>query len=469
MQLALRAVFAGGKDHRVFARRERQRRDLPFVRRVRIVREIPAREIDARFAEVCDLDPVGEVAVAVGERAAVVRHDLGDVYFVIFVAVGAQPRLIPRVVVGIPRRRALGHRPFAVFSGIDRVFFEQRQLHALAPRAGGRREHDRLPARARERKGGVFRALRAGGAPDDPVFARAEHFVREGIFRFVRAVGELVAGEGYRKIGGVIYLDPVVEISVGRGVERVGGHDLAELKRAAAALCERLLPCLRARFAVGVAGRRRIGGDERPVAAADERLPAPARRGHGAVEHRAVFVHKTHRLAARLAQSEGRIVSRLVRRAPHDEISPRRDNAPRREAVFALSRLVGEIVPGDREVLGGGIFDLYPVAEDALAVRAGFIVGHDLADVNAVAAVPRRALVMAHNGRDRECRRGEYCQYDQPEDDLLFLFCVCHGIPSAHSFSRASAAAPRSPVRHMRLAISEISSMDCRRSELNQL
>ena len=221
VKLTLGAVLAGGEDHRILARRKRQRRDLPFVRHVRIVREIPARKINARLAEVCDLDPVGEVAVAVGERAAVLRHDLGDVNFVVFVAAGAQPRLIPRVVVGISRRRAVRHRPFAVFLGIGRVLLQHRQLHALALRAGGRCEHDRFPARARQRKGRIFRALHAGGAPYDLIFARAEHFVREGVLRFVRAVRELVAGERYRRIRGVMYLDPVVEIPVGRGIERV--------------------------------------------------------------------------------------------------------------------------------------------------------------------------------------------------------------------------------------------------------
>jgi hypothetical protein len=72
------AVFAGGKDHESPAAREDNSGEAPLAGNQRIVGEAPVLEIERQGAGVLDLDPVGELAIDIGEFGDVVCHEFAD-------------------------------------------------------------------------------------------------------------------------------------------------------------------------------------------------------------------------------------------------------------------------------------------------------------------------------------------------------------------------------------------------------
>ena len=70
-----------GKDDQILARIEFRLRQIgkrPFVEVVGVVAQMPTAEIDRRGRRIVDFDPVREVAVPVGKRRVIRRHELGD-------------------------------------------------------------------------------------------------------------------------------------------------------------------------------------------------------------------------------------------------------------------------------------------------------------------------------------------------------------------------------------------------------
>ena len=229
-------VFAGGEHDQIFARLHRRALgEAPLHAIVRIVGQRVVRQIDHAAGAVIQLDPVGVVAVLIGDAGEIGGHDFVDDQ-----AVGGRhtdaARLFPAGGgVFIAGGVLIGRLPDAVHQRVGLVALQGGNLDRIDRLARGVEQKNRLAQRGdfepRVQRFARLRFVRAV-AEDDHTRARFERHFGEDEQHPVVAVGKAGALEALRRAAGVGDFHPVGIRAgfVGIGA-LVGAHYLGDGQR----------------------------------------------------------------------------------------------------------------------------------------------------------------------------------------------------------------------------------------------
>ena len=208
MELPLPAILAGGEHDAVLVRLQHDVRQHPLALVHVVVGQGAARQGHGRVGAVVQLDPVAGIAVGVRQHGLVPGHDLGDVHAVSVVGRvqvhraagrhllegddGILPVLAPLVDIGGPH---CGHA---------------QRLHQPLTLC----KHQQLAVRGQLEPAehlAALQALRRVVAVDDQAAApRQGHVAEDEGLPQIQRVGQLPAPQGYRRVGEVHQLQPVV-------------------------------------------------------------------------------------------------------------------------------------------------------------------------------------------------------------------------------------------------------------------
>ena len=203
------AVFRGGKDDRVLVGGERPCGKGPLVWDSGVVGQVIGAEVDGCIGRVPNLDPVGKRAVFIGQRFAIVRHELRDEHLS---AHEGRGRCVARL-------GGAQERPLEIRAN-PRQFDFRASAEAVADEFDGNRW-----LRERDRARRIARILRA--VIEDHVLAvdaqPATQGTVDGEDVFARRIDDQRAGDLYRVVGG----SRAGEIAVARGVIAI--HTVREI------------------------------------------------------------------------------------------------------------------------------------------------------------------------------------------------------------------------------------------------